>query len=308
MDSYYNQPSEVYGFFELGSEISNEVKDNHETSELAALVVNFHHPTSIQDSVIKVVQTNVSSTLDLPTLPDDILAPVLNQIDVTHVRDDVGFKKISNNNRKEFKCNPCGENFFSVSKLRSHRYKVHNEKQHMCEICSKSFGLSADLKVHLRTHSGQKPFPCEFCPKRFTTSSNLNDHMKTHTGEKNWKCIDCPKAYARSSDLKVHIKSVHSNTKPHVCTVCSKAFTIHRVLLEHMRIHEDTKPFECKMCQKGFTLKSHLKMHELEHTGGVRYSCEECGSCFVKAIEYKRHMMQVHYRNRPFKCPKCPSR
>ncbi|XP_063697636.1 zinc finger protein 234-like [Culicoides brevitarsis] len=254
--------------------------------------------------------SNASPNLDLETLPDDLLGPVLTSIPIEIETQELEEEVVSDEkDRKSFKCGTCDEIFTSFSKLRTHRYKIHNEKQHMCDFCSKSFGLSADLRIHLRIHTGVKPFPCEFCPKRFTTSSSLRDHLKTHTGEKNWKCQQCPKAYARSSDLKVHFKTAHTTIRPYTCLICNKGFVIQRVLNEHMRTHNGTK-FRCENCPKTFNLKSHLRIHQQqEHSMEPRYKCETCNLTFTKAIEQKRHMRQSHmFISRPFRCTQCPNR
>ncbi len=51
------------------------------------------------------------------------------------------------------------------------------------------------------------------------------------------------------------------------CRVCSKIFTLQRLLNRHMKCHSDTKRYLCTFCGKGFNDTFDLKRHTRTHTG-----------------------------------------
>ena len=64
---------------------------------------------------------------------------------------------------------------------------------------------------------------------------------------------------------------VRSETDPSkfACRLCSKAFTLQRLLNRHMKCHSDTKRYLCTFCGKGFNDTFDLKRHTRTHTGNL---------------------------------------
>ena len=56
------------------------------------------------------------------------------------------------------------------------------------------------------------------------------------------------------------------------CRMCSKNFTLQRLLNRHMKCHSDTKRYLCTFCGKGFNDTFDLKRHTRTHTGKFNYS------------------------------------
>ena len=52
-----------------------------------------------------------------------------------------------------------------------------------------------------------------------------------------------------------------------MCRLCSKKFTLQRLLNRHMRCHSDVKRYLCTFCGKGFNDTFDLKRHTRTHTG-----------------------------------------
>lgn len=51
------------------------------------------------------------------------------------------------------------------------------------------------------------------------------------------------------------------------CRMCSKNFTLQRLLNRHMKCHSDVKRYLCTFCGKGFNDTFDLKRHTRTHTG-----------------------------------------
>lgn len=51
------------------------------------------------------------------------------------------------------------------------------------------------------------------------------------------------------------------------CHLCSKTFSLQRLLNRHMKCHSDVKRYLCTFCGKGFNDTFDLKRHTRTHTG-----------------------------------------
>lgn len=79
-----------------------------------------------------------------------------------------------------------------------------------------------------------------------------------------------------------------------VCRVCSKNFTLQRLLNRHMKCHSDVKRYLCTFCGKGFNDTFDLKRHTRTHTGVRPYKCNLCEKSFTQRCSLESHCLKVH--------------
>lgn len=78
------------------------------------------------------------------------------------------------------------------------------------------------------------------------------------------------------------------------CRICSKAFTLQRLLNRHMKCHSDVKRYLCTFCGKGFNDTFDLKRHTRTHTGVRPYKCNLCEKSFTQRCSLESHCLKVH--------------
>ncbi|XP_051173001.1 transcriptional regulator ovo isoform X2 [Leptopilina boulardi] len=78
------------------------------------------------------------------------------------------------------------------------------------------------------------------------------------------------------------------------CRVCSKHFSLQRLLNRHMKCHSDVKRYLCTFCGKGFNDTFDLKRHTRTHTGVRPYKCNLCEKSFTQRCSLESHCLKVH--------------
>jgi len=79
-----------------------------------------------------------------------------------------------------------------------------------------------------------------------------------------------------------------------VCSLCSKHFSLQRLLNRHMKCHSDVKRYLCTFCGKGFNDTFDLKRHTRTHTGVRPYKCNLCEKSFTQRCSLESHCLKVH--------------
>ncbi|BES99350.1 ZnF_C2H2 [Nesidiocoris tenuis] len=78
------------------------------------------------------------------------------------------------------------------------------------------------------------------------------------------------------------------------CHLCSKTFSLQRLLNRHMKCHSDVKRYLCTFCGKGFNDTFDLKRHTRTHTGVRPYKCNLCEKSFTQRCSLESHCLKVH--------------
>lgn len=121
-------------------------------------------------------------------------------------------------------------------------------------------------------------------------------------GIKNPLAVDNVPGRIRDDDQHVPVKkttssassSAEEETGKFSCRVCSKHFTLQRLLNRHMKCHSDVKRYLCTFCGKGFNDTFDLKRHTRTHTGVRPYKCNLCEKSFTQRCSLESHCLKVH--------------
>lgn len=87
---------------------------------------------------------------------------------------------------------------------------------------------------------------------------------------------------------------IEDDSSKFVCRVCSKTFSLQRLLNRHMKCHSDVKRYLCTFCGKGFNDTFDLKRHTRTHTGVRPYKCNLCEKSFTQRCSLESHCLKVH--------------
>lgn len=130
---------------------------------------------------------------------------------------------------------------------------------------------------------------CDRCGEKCDSNRHLISHMRKHTHPKSTECHICGKVYEnfRFFSLSLSLSRKYLFFKP--TTKCS--FHFHQNLLyhrlkkwgnmkAHMQLHTNTKPHRCTLCDKSYHYRGGLEIHMATHTGVMPYNCQYCGKNF----------------------------
>lgn len=79
-------------------------------------------------------------------------------------------------------------------------------------------------------------------------------------------CPKCSQMFTRRHNLKSHLL-IHSQVKPHICTLCLLSFRRSHDLKRHRKLHTGEKPFQCGNCGRYFARSDALVRHNNSQTG-----------------------------------------
>ena len=114
-----------------------------------------------------------------------------------------------------------------------------------------------------------------------------------------FSCEECGKVCKSKQILRIHRQNIHEfrEVKKEICKICGLSV---RDLNRHMKIHVEKTPCpECNVMVKN--LKLHVeRIHTLDED--KRFQCQDCGKGFIRKGALEVHKMNVHLKQRPYKC------
>ena len=199
-----------------------------------------------------------------------------------------------------FVCAMCGLRCALPMSLVSH--VVENHSKQITEITDSSVSIEA-RRVRERATSKARLHMCHVCGKK---TNSLKAHLVVHSDERPHACTLCTKSFKTKVMLKVHMRT-HTKERPYMCHLCGQSFTLSGGLTYHVYSHTNAKPYKCRVCGQGFNNHAGLKQHHEKHTGYIRETyllpCKLCGKR-ISHRNHKRHML-THNNLRPFPCKIC---
>ncbi|PSN54371.1 hypothetical protein C0J52_14112 [Blattella germanica] len=186
----------------------------------------------------------------------------------------------------------------------------------IASIPSLQLGLPGDVALEFVNggHGIKNPLACHEAVPRGgtgTSTSSVNEDTKpaiTNSGNDGdparFACRMCSKSFSLQRLLNRHMKC-HSDIKRYLCTFCGKGFNDTFDLKRHTRTHTGVRPYKCNLCEKSFTqrcsLESHcLKVHGVQHQYAYKerrtkmYVCEECGHTTNEPEVHYLHLKDNH--------------
>lgn len=183
-----------------------------------------------------------------------------------HMRKIHGAASLYENLSKDYVCDLCGKDYYTITQMRSHIYLTHCTEFHFeCTECPRKFKTKAYLDRHKENvHNKNLRYPCLYCGKLFKKNFQLKSHELQHTMEREL-CKICGKMVR---NMKNHLKTTHNQNKkrPELipCPTCGKGFSKFTLQLHIDRVHfkkidAQTMIRHCPSCDATFTRVDDLR-------------------------------------------------
>lgn len=107
-------------------------------------------------------------------------------------------------------------------------------------------------------------------------------------------------------DSKMQLKAIKTKiVTPKIemerCIPCNRKF--HDLSKHWVECHSNLeRPFECFICHKDYKRYEHIKYHMKTHGDERNYICHVCGDAFFLSNDLRKHIMNRHQVDRPYKC------
>jgi hypothetical protein len=173
------------------------------------------------------------------------------------------------------------------------------------QILQQKFGIPHDAPLELINggHGIKNPMVSDTAPNPAKEVEKLPP-LRCETDPSKFLCRICSKAFTLQRLLNRHMKC-HSDTKRYLGTVGGKGFNDTFDLKRHTRTHTGVRPYKCNLCEKSFTqrcsLESHcIKVHGVKHNYEYKqrrskvYVCEECGHTTKEPEMHYLHLKDQH--------------
>jgi len=148
-------------------------------------------------------------------------------------------------------------------------------------------GLPAEVQLEFVNggHGIKNPLAVENVPGRIGGGGREEEHVP---------CSIKKQSSSSSTAASTTSSSAEEENGKFVCRICSKHFTLQRLLNRHMKCHSDVKRYLCTFCGKGFNDTFDLKRHTRTHTGVRPYKCNLCEKSFTQRCSLESHCLKVH--------------
>ncbi|OXA42543.1 zinc finger imprinted 3 isoform X2 [Folsomia candida] len=210
-------------------------------------------------------------------------------------------------------CDICHGIFSGRLSLHFHKKRMHQDRPFICPICGHKFAFAHQLKTHVALHANpnyefksrtrhgpldeeEEPvlepldpdkiyvvppkFVCteEGCGKSYLLEVLLRNHVrKRHMTEEQRKvgCDKCGKILKDYNHLRCHMRTVHTEERAHVCSICGQAFKVRGHMIRHERGHSNPNWKPRSNC-KPKTYKVERKDEQNEELDVPQESSESC--------------------------------